>query len=193
MRIITDYPICFWQKTRSRRVIFDRLTVQSSRAFIFMVTTRRVAIGITVLYTLCVTSVTMSGRERAGKANERMSERRSVRRRYNRVRDAKGDVKLETKRVDAERQSERKKREARYERIDVMFVNLSEKDTEMRGTARPGRRVEKRKTKGVTRVCHSLNLLLSGLRIRCIPLHARTLFHARIIYISERRRTHGIA
>lgn len=64
-----------------------------------------------------------------------------------RARDAKGDVKLETKRVDAERQSERCRREAKYERIDVTFVNLSEKDTEVRechgGGA--GRRVGKAK------------------------------------------------
>lgn len=88
---------------------------------------------------LCTLRVTMSRCERA---NERTSERSSAR-------DAKGDVKLETKRVDAERQSVRKRRGARCGvRIDVTFVNLSEKDTKVREAA--GRRVEKRKTKGVS-------------------------------------------
>lgn len=56
-------------------------------------------------------------------------------------------MKLETKRVDVERQRARGRDEATYERIDVTFVNLSEKDTEVQ--VAEGRRVEKQKTKGV--------------------------------------------
>lgn len=85
-----------------------------------------------------------------------------------RTRDAKGDVKLETKRIDAERRGGAKRTRERGIRIDVTFVNLSGKDTEVRGG---GWKSEKRKV--LARVCHSLNRLLSAdYGPRCIPLHA---------------------
>lgn len=50
---------------------------------------------------------------------------------------------------------------------------------------------EERKTKGGARVCHSLKPRRAdyGRPAVCISLHARTLFHARII-LAKRRRTH---
>jgi len=54
-------------------------------------------------------------------------------------------VKLETKRVDVERQRARETRGATYERIDVTFVNLSEKDTEVQVAEGGGWKNKKRK------------------------------------------------